>query len=164
MTNPPIHIAARRISDASSWSLKPGASVVLGCWCLVLLAVVPAHAQYSIDWFTLDGGGGTSSGNSFTLTGTIGQPDAGILSGGNYTLQGGFWPGIVVPSTGEAPTLFIQLSSNSVIISWSPAIAGFALEQTDNLAAFLWSPAPAGNPTPPIPVGDGTKFFRLQKP
>jgi hypothetical protein len=43
-------------------------------------------AQYSIDWFTLDGGGGTSSGGNFTLTGTIGQPDAGTLSGGDYTL------------------------------------------------------------------------------
>src|SRR5216683_1977715 len=80
-----------------------------------------AHAQYAIDWFTVDGGGGTSSGGSFTLTGTIGQPDAGTLSGGNYTLQGGFWPGIVVPATAEAPTLFVQVSGASIIILWTPA-------------------------------------------
>jgi len=23
----------------------------------------------------------------------VGQPDAGVLSGGGYTLAGGFWPG-----------------------------------------------------------------------
>ena len=45
---------------------------------------------YTIDWFTVDGGGGASSGGAYTLTGTIGQPDAGTLSGGSYTLEGGF--------------------------------------------------------------------------
>ncbi len=47
----------------------------------------------SITWYTIDGGGGTSSGGGFTLSGTIGQPDAGTLSGGTFTLKGGFWPG-----------------------------------------------------------------------
>src|SRR5258705_4746069 len=95
-----------------------------------LLLPVLANAQYAVDWFTLDGGGGTSSGGSFTLTGTIGQPDAGTLSGGNYELQGGFWPGIVVPATAEAPTLFVHVSGASVILLWSPATPGFSLEQT----------------------------------
>jgi hypothetical protein len=32
--------------------------------------------------------------SGFTLTGTIGQPDAGRqLSGGGFFLNGGFWPG-----------------------------------------------------------------------
>src|SRR6266540_3230163 len=79
-----------------------------------------AHAQYAINWFTLDGGGGTSTGGNYTLSGTIGQPDTGMLSGGTYTLQGGFWPGLIVPSTGEAPTLFIQQSGMNVVISWAP--------------------------------------------
>jgi len=47
--------------------------------------------SYSIGWFTLDGGGGPSAGGSFSLNGTIGQPDAGTMSGGNYSLAGGFW-------------------------------------------------------------------------
>src|SRR5438477_1677189 len=98
-----------------------------------LVLPVVANAQCAIDWLTVDGGGGTSSGGSFTLTGTIGQPDAGRLSGGNYTLEGGFWPGIIVPGTSEAPTLFIQLFGGSVMISWSPATSGFTLEQTDSL-------------------------------
>ena len=121
-------------------------------------------AQYSIDWFTLDGGGGTSSGGNFTLTGTIGQPDAGTLSGGDYTLEGGFWPGIVVPATGGAPALYVQLIGNSILISWSPATTGFSLEQTDNLSSPAWSPGPTGNPSAPIPAGSGTRFYRLKKP
>src|SRR6185295_3925531 len=100
-----------------------------------------ARAQYSIDWFTIDGGGGTSSGGSYTLSGTIGQPDAGTLSGGNYTLEGGFWPGLVVPSTGGAPTLFIQHSGVNVIISWSPGTPGFSLEQSSTLLPLSWGAA-----------------------
>ena len=54
----------------------------------------PADA-YTIDWYTMDGGGAmNASGGTFTLSGTIGQADAGTLSGGTYTLNGGFWNGI----------------------------------------------------------------------
>ena len=49
--------------------------------------------SYEIVWSTIDGGGGTSSGGQYILTGTIGQPDAAYSSGGDYELLGGFWPG-----------------------------------------------------------------------
>lgn len=120
--------------------------------------------NYSIEWFTVDGGGGTSSGGNYTLSGTMGQPDAGTLSGGSYTLEGGFWPGLVVPSTTSGLTLFIQLSGANVIISWAPSSPGFALEQTDSLVSPSWSAGPAGNPTAPIPASSATKFYRLSKP
>ncbi len=49
-------------------------------------------ATYTIDWYTIDGGGTMSlSGGTYTLNGTIGQFDAGTQSGGNYQLNGGFW-------------------------------------------------------------------------
>src|SRR5580765_7746156 len=50
-----------------------------------------AFGAFSIDWSTIDGGGNTSTGGGFELTGTLGQPDAGTLSGGTYALTGGFW-------------------------------------------------------------------------
>lgn len=51
-------------------------------------------ATYEINWYTIDGGGAMNvSGGSYSLSGTIGQPDAGALSGGAYTLAGGFWGG-----------------------------------------------------------------------
>jgi hypothetical protein len=64
---------------------------------LLLLASV-ARAQsgsgYDLTWSTIDGGGTTwSEGGGYSLGGTIGQPDAGVLSGGGYTLAGGFWGG-----------------------------------------------------------------------
>jgi len=65
---------------------------------LMLLAAVPTLAQsgggYDLTWSTVDGGGGTfSTGEGYSLGGTAGQPDAGVLAGGGYTLAGGFWRG-----------------------------------------------------------------------
>jgi hypothetical protein len=56
----------------------------------------PASPQsgYSLDWYTIDGGGAiNSNGGSYSLSGSIGQPDAGSLGGGSYSLNGGFWGG-----------------------------------------------------------------------
>ena len=39
-----------------------------------------AQTNYSIDWYTIDGGG-TSTGGVYSASGTIGQPDAGAMSG-----------------------------------------------------------------------------------
>ncbi len=51
--------------------------------------------DFEITWYTMDGGGGTSTGVTFTLSGTIGQPDASPIesTGGVYNLNGGFWGG-----------------------------------------------------------------------
>ena len=68
--------------------------VALLC-CLVLARAVLAQEGYELSWWTVDGGGGVSSGGGYTLTGTIGQPDAGGLAGGGYSLPGGFWGGLL---------------------------------------------------------------------
>lgn len=63
---------------------------------LLLIGVVAARAGngFDLSWHTVDGGGQTSSqGGSYYLGGTIGQPDAGLLSGAGYELGGGFWGG-----------------------------------------------------------------------
>lgn len=57
-----------------------------------------AYAQdFDIEWRTIDGGGTSSSaGGSFTLSGTVGQSDAGPdfqgLIGGTFSLEGRFLP------------------------------------------------------------------------
>jgi Dockerin type I domain len=54
-----------------------------------MAAVLP---DFDLSWHTVDGGGVMrSTGGDFELSGTIGQPDAGAMSGGNFTLTGGFW-------------------------------------------------------------------------
>ena len=62
--------------------------------CLLgLIVVIPAVGNYHVNWYTIDGGGGTSAGGQYKMTGTIGQPDAGYSEGGSYETAGGFWPG-----------------------------------------------------------------------
>jgi len=60
---------------------------------VVLFSAVPAFGQYEIGWYTIDGGGGKSTGAQYILIGTIGQPDAGCSETMDYELLGGFWPG-----------------------------------------------------------------------
>ena len=69
------------------------------CIGVVLLLAVSAVtlAQtdgYDLTWSTVDGGGTTfSTGGGYSLGATAGQADAGVLTGGGYTLAGGFWRG-----------------------------------------------------------------------
>ena len=56
----------------------------------------PSGGSFEITWYTIDAGGtNNASGGNFTLSGTIGQPDAGAeMTGGQFSLTGGFWPGV----------------------------------------------------------------------
>jgi hypothetical protein len=48
--------------------------------------------DFTIDWWTIDSGGEIwSTGGDFELGGTIGQPDAGTMTGGAFELTGGSW-------------------------------------------------------------------------
>ncbi len=70
------------------------ASTLPAAVAAVALAGAFASAQPEITWYTIDGGGGTSSGGGFTLMGTVGQCDAGgPLAAGDLVLVGGFWGG-----------------------------------------------------------------------
>ncbi len=60
---------------------------------LASLALAQTGGGYDLTWNTVDGGGGTSIGGTYELGGTVGQPDAGVLSGGGHILAGGFWSG-----------------------------------------------------------------------
>ncbi len=67
-------------------------------WALLVMGALAPKATVGleVDRFTVDGGGGTSSGGEFALSGTIGQPDATstVMTGGEFELEGGFWPGL----------------------------------------------------------------------
>ncbi len=142
---------------------------------LVVLSVaaggLSAFAQpYSIDWSTIDGGGGTSTGGVYSVTGTIGQPDAGAMSGGNYTLQGGFWGVVAAVQTPGAPLLSIfHTTTNTVAVTWPSPSTGWTLQQnTVSVGSVNWSNVTSGivdygttkvlvvNPTA------ANRFFRLQ--
>jgi hypothetical protein len=59
---------------------------------LTAAAAPTAFAQLSLDWSTIDGGSGVTSGGAFTLAATVGQPDPGpAMSAGPFSVEGGFW-------------------------------------------------------------------------
>jgi hypothetical protein len=66
------------------------------------IALAQSGNGYDLSWNTVDGGGQTfSTGGRYTLGGTIGQPDAGALTGGGYTLGSGFWGGGAVDRSND---------------------------------------------------------------
>jgi hypothetical protein len=69
--------------------------LVLSMLVLCTSALAQSGGPYELTWSTVDGGGETFSiGGDYSLGGTAGQPDAGVLEGGDYTLAGGFWAGV----------------------------------------------------------------------
>jgi hypothetical protein len=134
----------------------------------LLTGLVTAHAQpYAISWFTLDGGGGTSTGGVFRINCTIGQPDAGTpLTGGGYSLTGGFWALPLAVQTPGAPILAIVRSGpGQALISWTPNTPGFVLQENTNLNTTNWVNSASGASNPiTVPATLPTKFYRLRKP
>ena len=134
---------------------------------LTLLLALPAlaHAQtYSIDWSKIAGGGGTSTGGVYSVSGTLGQPDAGgPLTNGQYSVTGGFWALPTAVQVTGAPTLTIApATSGNATISWSPATLGFVLQKTWFLTPTNWTNSPSGATNPMIvPATLPSKFYRL---
>ena len=82
--------------------------------------------------------GGTSAGATYQVTGTLGQPDAsGAMSGGNYSVTGGFWSLYAVQTLG-APLLTITYAGNQAIVAWDATVTGWTLQTNANLATPTW--------------------------
>jgi hypothetical protein len=67
----------------------------------MLFAATALADELSLDWYTVDGGGDLwTTGGTYELSGTIGQPAAGVtMTGGSFELIGGFWALPTAPST-----------------------------------------------------------------
>jgi hypothetical protein len=128
---------------------------------LLLPAVGFAQTNYTIDWYKIAGGGGTSTGGVYTVSGTIGQHDAGgPMTGGSYSLTGGFWALISVVQTAGLPDLTITfVGPNSVKVSW-PDTGAYTLQQKYNPAV------PGGWTTSgyPITTLNGTNSITITPP
>ena len=136
----------------------------------LLLPAIGIAQNYSIDWYKIAGGGGTSTGGTYQVSGTIGQPDAsGAMSGGQYSVTGGFWSLISVVQTAGLPNLTITYSGNSVVVSW-PNTGSYILQQNGNLATSGgWATTGYGittaNGTNSVTITPptGNLFFRLKQ-
>jgi hypothetical protein len=142
--------------------------ILLSC----LLAATAVFAQqFSIDWYKVAGGGGTSSGLTYTASGTIGQHDAGnAMRGSTYSVTGGFWSIIAAVPVPGVPNLIIQsIGPGSVKVSW-PNTGSFTLQQNTNIAKGTWTTSgyimTTANGTNSITITPpvGNLFFRLSNP
>jgi hypothetical protein len=145
---------------------------ILALFGLCFLGGAAFAQTYSIDWYSMDGGGGTSTGGVYSISGTIGQFDAGRLSGGNFTIEGGFWAIIgAVQTPGGPPLRVVRSTTNTVVIAWPAPSTGFSLQQNpvvNNGAGWL------GVTNMPVVIGSenqviistpiGNKFYRLKSP
>ena len=137
----------------------------------LIIPTICIAQTYSVEWYKIAGGGGTSTGGVYSVSGTIGQHDAGgPLTGGSYSLTGGFWSLISVVQTAGAPTLTITHSGTSVKVSWPSPSTGFVLQQNSNLATANWSTAgftisdDGTNKSITVTSPTGNLFFRLSHP
>jgi hypothetical protein len=133
----------------------------------LLLVAVAIHAQqYSINWYKIAGGGGTSTGGVYSVSGTIGQPDASMaMTGGSYSLTGGYWSLVSVVQTPGAPLLTITYAGNQAIVSWPASVTGFTLQTNTDLANGTWGNylgTVVNNSTTNSPP-KGNLFFRLKQ-
>lgn len=138
--------------------------------CLILISVffvLHSMAQYSIEWYTIDSGGGTSTGGLYTVSGTLGQSDAGeeALSGSGFSLTGGFWAIYAIQTPG-APFLNIVVSGpDEVTISWAPYDHEWILQEAPFLESASWTNSPSHSTNPVvISVTQPMTFYRLKKP
>ena len=128
------------------------------------------HAQsYAIDWFTIDGGGGVSTSGVFSISGTIGQPDAGVMSGGQYSLNGGYWGIVTAVQTPGAPLLSIQQVGGGVRVFWLNPATDWLLDQSLTVTG-AWSQVAfpyttnATDISVSTPAPTGNRFYRLRRP
>ena len=144
---------------------------------LIGLVIWTADAQaqtggpFNLNWNTCDGGGGSCNGGTtpagslkFSMTGTVGQPDAGGSIAGTYVQQGGFIPAFTLPVT---PTMSVTHVGSQFTFTWPNICTGFVLEGAPTVNGpwtFLSSGTVVGanwratvfSPTSPA-------FFRLRK-
>ncbi|HWF18128.1 MAG TPA: hypothetical protein VG754_02630 [Verrucomicrobiae bacterium] len=155
--------------------MKHSVAIVVLIASLLLGLAMNSRAQtYSINWYKVAGGGGTSTTGSYALSGTIGQPDAGTMSGGAYTLTGGFWGLIATVQIAGAPFLSLwTTNSHNAVLSWPASATGFHLQQDPSLGNTNWSsvntntyPINLSNGTNyvTLPISGANQFFRLSNP
>jgi hypothetical protein len=100
----------------------------------LLAGAISVSAESTITSWTIDSGGGRSTGGVYAVTGSLGQPSGGIQRSASFQLAGGYVGLVAVVSTEGAPLLRLEQSPREVILAWPVTAPGFRLEQTPSLA------------------------------
>ncbi len=83
---------------------------------------LPAATGYTLERAVVGAGGAHATATGFALDATGGQPAAGLLTGPNLELQGGFWHGCSAAAP-VAPVVRVARSGDDVIVSWDAVSA-----------------------------------------
>jgi hypothetical protein len=138
---------------------------------LLLTGAVASAQSYAITSHTIAGGGGTSSGGVYAVTGAIAQHDSNATStGGTYSLSGGFLAQYMALQQTGAPHLFIRGVGANVQVVWGANVPGWLLQaNSTDLAPANWLDV-GGTPSVigaeqfhQFAPGSGRVFFRLRK-
>jgi hypothetical protein len=127
--------------------------------------------NFTLNWYKVVGGGGASTGGTYQVSGTIGQPDAsGAMSGGQYSVTGGFWSLFAVQTPG-APYLWVmRTATNTVCVWWAVSSTSWQLQATTNLVptGSVWTGrAYVTNGANCVYIESppsGNRFYRLYNP
>jgi hypothetical protein len=145
---------------------------LLGLALLAWICCAQSHAQpYSLKWYKVFGGAGTSASTAYSLKASTGQQDAGgPITNSLYSVTGGFWSLFANQPQGT-PLLSINFTgTNSAQIYWPSPSTGFHLQVNASLTTTNWAAAAESvtnngvikfiivNPT------SGTRFYRLASP
>lgn len=145
-------------------------------WCGFLQLAVPLVAQPNMATTpTGAAGGGVSTAGVYTITGTIGRPDAGRLHSADFTIDGGFWSVVAAIQEPGAPLLSVRFTqTNTVVVSWPVSWPGFGLTEATEATSTTW---PSVTIPPQIvvtgqsqaqkqvvvPMPSGKRFYRLKR-
>ena len=94
------------------------------------------------------------------------------MTGGNYSLTGGFWSLLSVVQTPGAPLLSItRTATNTVAVTWPSPSTGWTLQQnTNSISSVNWSNVTStiqDNGTTKSLIANpptGNRFYRLHNP
>jgi hypothetical protein len=128
------------------------AVIFAGLFTLALLTAACAE-DYAIAWYSVNSGGGDTSGGIYKLSVCVGQPVAGFASSSDFLLWTGFWSGDVptpqvVSSINAAKTMadgaFISISGNIATSAGGDFSNCFYIESANKISGIRVAAAPDG--------------------
>ncbi len=148
-------------------------AAALGLFALCTTCPSVFGQTYQISPGIISSGGGSSSGGTYNVVGTIGQPAQDQSAGGAYAVQSGFFATIVVLQVPGAPTLFLSFGGQLLTLRWAETASAFGIETADDLqAGGTWRLVGGISGTPVLVGGTnyatlsvtrGMQFYRLKK-
>ena len=141
--------------------------------CLVVALLVCAGFRssaneeepvFAIPQYAVYGGGGTSSGGGFAISGAIGEISAREMIGGTFTLRSGL--GVIhLLQTPDTPPLRIRIAGpDTVEVFWEAGDEAWLLEETPSLITPDWRESTVhthGSHT--VPAIGRERCFRLRR-